>query len=665
MEEKNSATNRPVPISRLAAWLVLVIGALVLIGWAFDIPLLKSIRPQWNSMKVITACCLLASAASLAWLQAMERWKRGLGRLLATFVCAMAVINLVLYAVVFLTGHDPAWANETGLGHVFGPTHRMAVIAALVFFGLSIATLLLGTGGARQAALAHVIVMPVALLSYLVLVGYLLNVPTLDTWLGVQVAFHTAIAQLALCVGLLFARTDTWFTRVLTSREAGGTMARRVLPIVAIFPLTFAWLKLEAERKGWFHPSIGVALVAIANTTVLFWLVWLSCRMAIRQQRISDRALQDNEQRLRVILDALPVAVFLSDRNGNIVFTNSAVETIWGMRLHVGREEYGQYPGRWLATGETVQPDQWALARTLDSGEAFINEPVELEGRDGTSKLIYNFALPIRSDSGQLTGAVVVTEDVTERTRAHELIRQAKETAEKTAEDLARSNADLEQFAYVASHDLQEPLRAVAGFMGMLKRQYTNQLDEKAQQYIGHAIEGAERMQALVNDLLTFSRVGTKGGAFARIPIQAALNRALDNLRIAIEESNAQITSDELPEITADASQMAQLLQNLIANAIKFRGERQPRIHISSQCQNDQWTFCVSDNGIGIEAQYFDRIFLIFQRLHSRTYYSGTGIGLAVCKKIVERHGGTIGVESKPGEGSTFCFTIPDRGDHL
>jgi light-regulated signal transduction histidine kinase (bacteriophytochrome) len=201
----------------------------------------------------------------------------------------------------------------------------------------------------------------------------------------------------------------------------------------------------------------------------------------------------------------------------------------------------------------------------------------------------------------------------------------------------------------------------VGGFASLLKQQLKDRLDADGQKYIGHVVEGAERMQALINDLLTYSRVGSRGGARTPVDMKQALDDAVGNLSAAIEENRAVIRSDPLPTIAADPSQMVQLLQNLVGNAIKFHGPRAPDIHIGARREKDAWVFSVRDNGIGIEPKYHDRIFLIFQRLHSRLEYPGTGIGLAVCKKIVERHSGRIWFESQPGEGTTFFFTIFDK----
>ena len=224
---------------------------------------------------------------------------------------------------------------------------------------------------------------------------------------------------------------------------------------------------------------------------------------------------------------------------------------------------------------------------------------------------------------------------------------------------LFRSNLDLEQFAYVASHDLQEPLRAVGGYVRLLEHRFPEQVDSQTREYIDGAAEGAVRMERLILDLLTLSRISTGGRALAPADLEAPLNAALRNLHFSIQAANAAVTSDPLPTLPVDESQMVQLFQNLIANALKFHSERPPQIHIGARPEDGSWVLCVRDNGIGMEAQYFERIFQVFQRLHTRKKYPGTGVGLAVCKKIVERHGGKIWVESQPGEGSTFYFSLP------
>ncbi|MFI7230870.1 ATP-binding protein [Nonomuraea angiospora] len=243
-------------------------------------------------------------------------------------------------------------------------------------------------------------------------------------------------------------------------------------------------------------------------------------------------------------------------------------------------------------------------------------------------------------------------------------IVSAWRTADDQAEELRRSNGELEQFAYVASHDLQEPLRKIASFTQMLEQRYGSELDERAKQYIHYAVDGAKRMQLLINDLLDFSRVSRVTGGKTTVDTGKALDTALDNLSATIEDTEATVTRDELPAIRGNRVQLTQLFQNLVENAIKFRSEATPRIHIGATRSGDMWEFSCSDNGIGVEAKYADRIFLIFQRLHPRDVYPGTGIGLALCRKIVEYHGGQLWLDGDAeGRGATFRWTLPAAGD--
>jgi PAS domain S-box-containing protein len=261
--------------------------------------------------------------------------------------------------------------------------------------------------------------------------------------------------------------------------------------------------------------------------------------------------------------------------------------------------------------------------------------------------------LQITVSVGRLIGQLMA------RREAEEEARIAHDELEVKARELERSNEELQQFAYVASHDLQEPLRMVSSYTQLLGRRYGDRLDGDAKEFMEFIVDGAARMKQLIEDLLAYSRVGTRGRELSPTSSGAALEKALTNLRAAQEASGAEVTHDEMPEVLADGAQLTQVFQNLIGNAMKFRAEDKPRIHVGAEARDKVWVFTVRDNGIGLDAQYADRIFMMFQRLHNKTEYPGTGIGLAICKKIVERHGGHIWVESKPGEGATFGFTLP------
>jgi PAS domain S-box-containing protein len=314
---------------------------------------------------------------------------------------------------------------------------------------------------------------------------------------------------------------------------------------------------------------------------------------------------------------------------------------------------------------------------------------LEIRHRDGhITPVLYN-ATVYRNKYGHIAGVFAAARDITERKRAEEALlaaynelddrvkertqelmavnRSLERTAEelkRKSEELVRSNQELQQFAYIASHDLQEPLRGISGFTELLERRYKGRLDEKADHYITFILEGTKQMQQVIQDLLEYSRVQTKAHEFGRIDTNESYKQALQNLHALITRKEARVSKDPLPEIYADGTQITQLFQNLIGNALKFqKPDVTPEIHVSARREENRWVFSVRDNGIGIEPRFNDRIFKIFQRLHAKGEYEGTGIGLAICKRIVERHGGEIYVESTPGEGSTFYFTIPIKMD--
>jgi PAS domain S-box-containing protein len=364
---------------------------------------------------------------------------------------------------------------------------------------------------------------------------------------------------------------------------------------------------------------------------------------------LSERA--ESEAKYRGLLEAAPDAMVVVNQDGKIVLLNVQAESQFGYRRDelVGREVKSIIPEgfaeRLLADGLRSAAD--TLAQQMGTG-------IELTGRrkDGSEFPIELMLSPLGSAEGILVTAAI--RDITARKTAEAHLVQK-------VEELNRSNEELGQFAYVASHDLQEPLRMVASYTQLLSRRYKGKLDADADDFIAFAVDGANRMQRLIQDLLSYSRIGTKGKDLLDISSEEALQQALVNLRGAIEESGALVTHDPLPPVLADEMQLAQLFQNLVGNAIKYQSSEVPRVHISAARNGARkWLFSVQDNGLGIDPQYFDRIFGMFQRLHKREAFAGTGIGLAICKKIVERHGGRISVESEPGKGSTFRFALAE-----
>jgi chemotaxis family two-component system sensor kinase Cph1 len=337
--------------------------------------------------------------------------------------------------------------------------------------------------------------------------------------------------------------------------------------------------------------------------------------------------------------------VVIADLHGVILHGNKSVTAVTG---YTPQEIIGKSL-RALHADSTQGAFDEILA-TVQAGGQWQGETI-LKRHSGEEFPSWMNVTGAKDGKGVVTHVIVEFSDIT-------TFKQTQEALVNRTDELARSNRELEQFAYVASHDLQEPLRMVASYTQLLARRYKDNLDEDANEFIHYAVDGAMRMQALINDLLMISRVGTRGKPLQPCESGLALEHALINLRMATAESGATVTHDEMPRVVADVSQLTQLLQNLIGNALKFHGGEKPQIHIGAERRNDEWVVSVRDNGIGISPEFFDRIFVIFQRLHGKQEYPGTGIGLAVCKKIVERHGGAIWVESESGKGATFLFTL-------
>lgn len=359
--------------------------------------------------------------------------------------------------------------------------------------------------------------------------------------------------------------------------------------------------------------------------------------------------LKDAESRLRSVVDNVLDGLITINSHGIVQTFNPAAEHIFG---YTASEVIGQNVKFLMPEPFHSQHDGYITSYLLTGVAKIIGSGREVVGqrKDG---LTFPMDLAVSEfQQGDDRFFIGIVRDITTRKQAElQLLRKT--------EELARSNLDLEQFAYVASHDLQEPLRAVAGCVQVLQRRYKDSLDERAGELILHTVDGVSRMQVLINDLLEYSRISTRGKPLEQLDCGDILNRALANLASSVRESGATVTHESLPTVWADHTQLTQLFQNLLGNAIKFKSAEPPVIHVSAQRRDDHWVVSVKDNGIGIQPEYFDRIFVVFQRLHTRKDYSGTGIGLAICKKIVERHGGKLWVESEPGKGSTFTFSLP------
>jgi len=433
--------------------------------------------------------------------------------------------------------------------------------------------------------------------------------------------------------------TVTFPADEVASLAIRGVVSFCLLPLLHGERLTgFVSFEQCGAENAWDEATYDLLRVA-AGALALLW-----------EQRQAQRALWQSENRYRLLFnsgnDMIFVNYLVQAEGRHRIGAYIEVNDVACRELDYSRDELCRLPLSEIEESpndeETALP---ALSRIYDT---------VYRTRDG--RLIPAEASQHVFELDGHPVLLTIARDLTERRRADEQIKQI-------IADLSRSNEELQLFAYIASHDLQEPLRMVANYMELLARRYQGQLDERAHKYITYAVDGATRMQEMIEALLMYSRVGTQGKPVEPVALDEVLGAALQNLRISISEANAEITHDALPVVMADRGQLTQLFQNLIANALKFHGEAPPSVHIAAERHGAEWQLAVRDNGIGIDARYAERIFGMFQRLHSRRDYPGTGIGLAICKKIVERHGGRIWVETQLGEGSTFYFTLPGGGE--
>jgi len=403
-------------------------------------------------------------------------------------------------------------------------------------------------------------------------------------------------------------------------------------------------IAIEAMKRG-----AQDYLVKDALTQESLWRAVGNAIENVRLRRTLEaqhQQLRESEARFRALVNAVPAFVWAAAPDG----TMTLVSKQW--LTYCGRTEE-QLARDWPQLA--LHPDdyercvtQWNQA--LASGSLY---EIEVRNRrhDGEYRWFLTRAVPVRDDAGRIIEWHGTTTDIHER-------KQAEDAQARLLAEVQRINGELQQFAYIVSHDLNEPLRTAANYAALLARQYRGKLDPTADEYLAFVADGAQRMQRMIQDLLAYTRAGGQDLTFTPVDCEALLAHVCDDLQMAIKESRATITHDTLPTVSGNETRLGQVLQNLLGNALKFRGTEPPRIHVSAQRRDNFWVFSVRDNGIGIDPQYIGRLFQVFQRLHTSTEYPGTGMGLAICKKIVERHGGRIWAESLPDQGTTFFFTL-------
>ncbi len=676
---------------------VVFIGVLGLFGWAIGYAPLIQLSPHYVGLNPVTALVLVLSGTGL-WIRTSQStisnplWRK-IAVLLGFMVALVGVLNLAQHLFrlsfcidqIFFVGKLGAW--EFSRRAAMAPNEAVCFIFSglvLVFFDLETKE---GFRPSQALILAQGLIALLALLGY----GYR-ALSSYKPGSAIAISIPSAVALGLWTLGSLAARPDAGIMQVITSLTTGGAMARRLLPMALLVPIVLAAVWFLGQKAGYFETEAGVSMFAVSSILIFTTLIWWNARLLFKAdvkrmrtekhlavQYKSTRALAEAnnlEQAFSKIIEAICTSIgwsvgtgWIVDEKGNVlrcvsVWCSKELEASEFVEMTRSSSfEKGQgLPGRVWTSGqpvwiEDVVPDsnfprgKAALRAGLHGAFAF---PVRL-GSESLG-IIECFSKTIeRPDAALLEMLTAIGSQIgqfIERQRAEEQLRQ-------TSSELARSNTDLQQFAYVASHDLFEPLRMVKSFLQLLREHSSGKLDKESEEFISYAMDGANRMRALISDLLAYSRVDRQGQSMEPTDCNLVLEGALANLKVAIDESGAKISHPPLPTVEGDLVQLIQLFQNLIGNAIKFHGEEPPRVDITVTRKEGEWIFCFRDNGIGIDPKHFERIFEIFQRLHTREEYPGTGIGLSICKRIVERHGGRIWVESTPGQGSAFYFSFP------
>jgi PAS domain S-box-containing protein len=661
-------------LSTVCAGSVILICLIVLSGWQFDVVALRRLLPWAPPTTPLTVVIL--GLLSLSLINAKKAIVRG-GEPEKAWSCYGFSIAVLLISV--WAGGQYIFAIKPGLelllysdlvqalGGAFpGRPSPHTVITAL-FMGAAIG--LSPRSDAKSKQLSMALSLLGIMLPWLVLFGYAsLSNPFYELPNAPQTGMSplTALGFILLGVGVNSLRPSEGLTGLFTAKTSAGHLVRRIMPVIVLAPLLFGWVIIYGREQGFYDASFGIAL-RWGLTSLLFagLLLWqsfnlhrvdLERRWAFAEHEQMIQVMAKEREKFRNLLELAPDAMIIANEAGEITMVNAQAVKLFG---YDRREMYGQpveklIPQRYREGHPAHRSKYHALphARPMGGG-------MELFGltKDNVEIPVEVSLNVLATEEGRLILAAI--RDVSAQKQAREQIKKANAVLKQQAEALEKSNLELQHFAYVVSHDLQTPLRSISGFVQLLQQEYGNRLDEQAKGWIQRTVLNTQRMQTLIRDILAYSHVEARVQPFTKLCLGEVFNEVVDILGESIRDSGAEVKSGNLPAIMGDRPQMVQLLQNLIGNAIKYRGEMKPMIEVSAKDGGKDWVMTVTDNGMGIAADHFQRIFDVFQRLHTQKAIPGTGIGLAICRRVVERHGGKIWLESEPGQGSSFHFTVP------
>ena len=684
--------------SRVAAGAALALGLTGLVGgWVLGIDVVaRGGLESLPTMKVNAALGIVLAAVAL--LLPAARWRRA-PTLLGLAVAAIGAATLSEWWAGWDLGIDEVLFDDSTVSGSDTPG-RAFVITCLSFVALGAAIVLLRAGGHRRLLGAQALAVTAGVVSLVSDFGYLARSVAREGLAGAtSQPLLAALSLTLLAFAALTAAPGEGLMAVATSRLTGGAVASRLVPVAFVVVSVLAVVVRVGANADLYEDAFATALLAALAVPALLGVIWFVSEQANRvdaAREEAQEALAESEAGFRSLFQDSPVALQLEDLSP----VKRYVEEIGGSR--VTEATSGRSPAEALDVVEGVAVlDANAAAAELfgDTGQGSKGVVAHLDGAAAPAlvatklRAIAEGRTEFEAVTTVVTGSggrktvevrwavvpgheatydrvVVALTDVTAQREAERVLRDARDILEErvkerttelaaTAEQLQRSNDELQRFAYIASHDLQEPLRKIVSFSNLLVEEIGDSLGDDAAHYVGRVTDASRRMQRLIEDLLAYSRAGGPA-ELGEVRADAVLNRALEALAISIEESGATITHDPLPTVLANPTQLEQVFQNLIGNAIKYRSDAPPVIHVGAARENGRWRITVADNGIGFDTGYSDQIFVIFQRLHGKARYGGTGIGLALAKRIVERHGGRIWAESEPGRGSKFMFTLAD-----
>lgn len=629
------------------SWLVLILGLLVYLGWAFDVPQLTSLFINEGAMKANTALCLALLGGVLVLRQSSKLAHQLWVPVLTGLVLVIAIATLAQFVFDINLGIDELPFKDDMTSVVTEAPGRMSATTAISLGLLALAVL---QDQVWSDKVRRYMLFTVLLLSLSVFLSYPFTFAFGESiFLYTGMALNTSILIMFVALALLIDMPDRGWLDLVVARTPHGASTRALLVTVLLVPFVLGWLAYYSEDQGVLQSSLSRSTYTITVMLLLGGIVLANADRLYRagkMQMTLERNLDVLTRQMNSLIENSPSAISVKDVRGRYKLVNSQFAQL----AQLDREEIIGKPAEGIFRQPLLQSVIDSDRKVLSTGSPASREVTAIV--DGAERTYLNVKFPLFDEREEILGLGGIWTDITEQ-------KQLQETLRSKNTDLERSNQELEQFAYVASHDLQEPLRMVSSYMQLLEARYKDKLDDDAKEFIAFAVDGAARMQRLIQDLLAFSRVGTRGRAPEVVSAEAALDEALQNLGMRIQENRAKVEHDDLPSVFVDRNQLTQVFQNLVGNAIKFRAEREPVVTVRAHPHGDFYEFRVQDNGIGFDQKHADRIFVIFQRLNSRELYEGTGIGLAICKKIIERHGGRIWVESTIGEGTTFYFTLP------